>query len=69
MKDKIFLNKDLKAMFISTRDKKVRYGMNKILKYFRIRLSEAEDIEREIIEIDSELRNLRLNKIKNKSID
>ena len=51
------LNKEIALMFKNTRDKKIRYGMNKILKYLSKRFKKAESIENELMIFETEIKN------------
>lgn len=51
------LNKEIALMFKNTRDKKIRYGMNKILKYLSKRFREAESLENELMIFEKEIKN------------
>lgn len=50
------LNKEIALMSKNTRDKKIRYGMNKILKYLSKRFREAENLENELMIFESEIK-------------
>ena len=51
------LNKEIALMFKNTRDKKIRYGMNKILKYLGKRFREAERLENELMIFETEIKH------------
>lgn len=51
------LNKEIALMFKNTRDKKIRYGMNKILKYLGKRFREAENLENELMIFEKEIKH------------
>lgn len=51
------LNKEIDLMLKNTRNKKIRYGMNKILKYLSKRFREAESLENELMIFETEIKH------------